>query len=143
MNEKPTQNPPAGTPRQETVQPFQPRKEMELIRKTDEKGKRSYHTLHGGTIDTYEDDLCNFLGGLFEKMEGVINLMGDDAYNEFGYIWDPIIRYAQWQIDEIFETVSRSIGVVNIDLVTHNNWPYRAGRVVGVSLKPPKEVAHD
>lgn len=131
------------TPRQETVYPAIPEDEMAIIRKTDETGERSYCNSDGDHIDTYEDDLYNFLTCLFDRIDGVIHLLGDDAYNEFGYILDPIIRHAQWQLYEIFEMMSRSIGEVNIDLICRNNWPYKDGRVVGVTLEPPKPEAEE
>ena len=43
-------------------------------------------------------------------------------------------------MEEMFNMINRTIGQIEVDVIDRNSWPYRSGRVVDVSLTPPKEA---
>ena len=134
-----------GIPRQETVQPI-PEDEREIIRETHPDGTIVYRNAIScsheeiGTMPLTVQDI--FMSHL-QRLGSLANMMHDEHYNEIGFLIEGFTRDTERQVEEMCKFMDEAIGEICFDIITQSNWPYRTGRVVGVTLKPPKEVAHD
>lgn len=62
-------------------------------------------------------------------------MLDDDDYGKFGTLCELILQNAEQVIDEAFLFIDQSIGHIEIETVSRGVFPYRTGRVVGLSVK--------
>ncbi len=134
------------TQRQETVQPIVPDPEMGIIRKTEEDGTINYYHPIGRSTKTYKGSPYEVFDMLLNRIEAVVGLMMED---DVSFVLDGLVENSRRQMEEMFEMIGRTIGFISVHIVDRKQIAYRHGRVVGVSLEPPKsgsgetEVADD
>lgn len=127
----------------ETLHPFV-REGMEVIKEIGPDNKIAYLHPMGGVIHTHSLSLCDLLYGWIGKAQGIINIMGDDAYKSGGYIFEDVLHNMEQQLDEICHLIKKDIGDIEIDLVSHFNHFYRSGRILSARIiKKAPEKADD
>ena len=129
------------TSRQETIQPIFPN-DHEIIRELDKSGEASYyHPNSGDEVYTYDYDLYSQLSSIMSRLQAMVDILGDDDRNGFGFIFESLIRDATNQLEEIFKHIEDTIGHIELDIVGRNSSIYRIGMIVGARVKPTKEAA--
>lgn len=116
------------------------REEKEIIKETREDGGVVFKDPDNGEeIVTYEVDLYSFINDWIGRIKTLVDLLSDEYYAEFGIIVESILENSERQIDEAFDFISKEIGSLEISAIMRGQDFQRTGRVVAVSLEPPKK----
>jgi len=134
-----------GTEKQETVPPIIPYPEIEILRETKEDGTIVYHhpnSFKSGTDSEQEVDFkdpYDVFDDFLRRLKSFIDQMGDESYEKVGFVLEALIRDADMQLEEMFGFIHKTVGNIEVHVIGRNSWPYRTGRVVGVTVTPPKK----
>ena len=98
----------------------------------------------GEEIETYDTDLYSLLREFLNPTNFLVDLLGDNDYAEFWFVYDILVNNIFQQLDEVFSFINNSLGLIMVQRVERKQCCYRPRRVVTVSVKPPeeKEVDH-
>lgn len=119
-------------------------KEPEIIRKTAPDGTVTYWNPEGEKeVWTYTRSLEEAVSLAMGRLEKLVDMLGDDAYEDFGFIAEELIKTMINEVEEAFRFINRDIGVISLNLIGRNHgYPtYRTNRVVGVTLEPTASPA--
>ena len=111
----------------------------ELIKETQEDGTVLFKHPVGDEVGTIEIDLYSFHYGWIDRLQSLVDMLDDDDYGNFGGICNILLQNAKHELEEVHSFISQSIGYVKVETVARDSFPYRAGRVVGLSVAEPKE----
>ena len=130
------------TPRQETINPYFPN-DNKIVKKLNGSGGASYHHPKGGKVYTWPNDLYSQLTLSLSRFKAMLDMLDDDDYDRFGFVFKSLIRDARNQLDEMFEHVHDAIGVIEIEIVGVNNRGYRVGMIVDANLEPITKASQE
>jgi hypothetical protein len=85
-------------------------------------------------IEGYRIDFESFVKGLIGRFEHAIDILGDEAWDEFGVILDPLVRDAQRQLNEVTNLIEKEIGPIMVDVAENDIYPFYRGEPLGVML---------
>ena len=137
------------TPRQETIHPYFPN-DLKIIKNVDGSGRVTYH--HPATkrptskdeVFTWESDLYSQLDIIMSRFKTTFDMIFDsedgEVFDRFYFLFEAVMRDAEYQMDEMFEHVSNTIGIIDIEMVGANSTSYRNGMVVDARLRPTKKA---
>jgi hypothetical protein len=132
------------TPRQETIHPYFPN-DCKIIKKVNGSGKATYHhpahKKEGDGIYTWESDLYSQIAVSLERFEMLVGMACEKDFDKFSFLFDALMRDTKNQLDEVFEHIRNTIGIINLEMVGGvDNSIYRCGMVLGVSTRPGRKT---
>lgn len=125
---------------EEIITPYVPF-QKDVLMKTHDDGKVTYHDpINGEETETNPWDICELFCRTLNRLQALVNIVGDDFYNEFGFLAESFIRDAERQVEEIAMRIKGNIGSIECDLTLRGHtYPYRAERVLNVRVVPKEE----
>lgn len=133
--------------RTEVIKPVVQR-ELDLIRNVYDDGAVVYRAENDkdglyAPIETDDKNLDDVICRPLEKMEALGNLLDDEYWAEIGFIMESIINETKQQYEELFDHLERELGIIRVDTVSRGQAPYRAGRIAGIRVVPPKKEGQE
>lgn len=126
--------------------------EMEVARLTYPDGRVEYHHpvnlntgITSGPLKVNSDNLIEFIQlQMLGKISALIDNMGDEVYNDFGYVFASLSCFFEQQLDQIGSALSSEGITLIVDCASSGNISYRNGRILGVRWEasdPGEEAA--
>lgn len=127
---------------QETIPPVFPN-DYEIVKEVQPDGSIVFRHPVGSEVDVWTEDLDTLFSLMTEHFMSLTDLLSDEDRVQFGFILSLMVGHYQNQFYEIFHFLDKSVGTISISLIMKDQTCYRTGRVVDVTLAPPKNCKGD
>ncbi len=101
-----------------------------------------YLNQYGNETKAFRICLEDFMMTPLKQMESLVNMIGDDAYENFGFVCEALIEANKLKVQKACDLIEEAMGGrFFIDTPMRDEITYDGGVPIGVLCKPEKEVA--
>lgn len=126
---------PTATPTTITPYQYQPYS-IDLLRIPNTDGTYTYrHPITKNEVDTNEVSLFDLLSISIEKIRMIIDLMTEDDYERFGFIFKAVLRDVESTYYETLHHIDFNIGDIYLTRICHDQFAYITDTVIDATIK--------
>ena len=70
-----------------------------------------------------------------KKFKVMLDILSEEDYQKFGHAFMSMIRDTSATMEEAIHYIEQNIGEIQVSVIGHNQFPYKAGAVINAKLE--------